>query len=383
MEIYRLDIPTKVYYGRNIWKEALKEEESLLPGNIMIVTTGRSLIRMGYIDELKEQLQAGFHAQKLVIFDKVSANPRISEIKEAAALGRQEGVGTVIGFGGGSALDAAKAAAVSISGEESLEDFFYQGKEPKERLARLVAIPTTAGTGSELSRAAILTDEIQKKKSGIRGNALYPDAAVVDSAFTESVPFKITMETGFDVLAHAVESYVSRAASPYTRMQSESAVRIVGACLPRLASDLGDVRAREQMSFASMIMGINLANAGTGLPHRMQYPVGAHTDTSHGAGLAALYTAWAGYEYQYAKERMETIAGLLTGAEVRGKGACVNAVRQFIKQLELPSSLQKLGVEKSQLAGMASEVSGNIGNDPAAQEENILLKIYEAAWQEG
>lgn len=382
MEMYRLDIPTKIYFGRKIWKEALKEQEPFLQGNIMIVTTGRSLIRMGYIDELKSQLRKCSCIQKLIVFDAVSQNPRLSEIKEAVSLGRQEGVNVIIGFGGGSALDAAKAAAVGISAEESMEDLFYQGIEPKESFVRVIAIPTTAGTGSELSRAAILTDEMQKKKGGIRGRALYPDVAVVDSVFTESVPFQITMETGFDVLAHAMESYISRAASPYTRMLSEYAIGIVGTYLPRLATDLEDIGAREKMCFASMIMGINLANAGTGLPHRMQYPLGAHTDTSHGAGLAALYTAWIGYEYQYAKERTEKMAGLLTGVDVHGKEACVQAIRQFINLLGLPASLQKLGRELPRPETMAAEVTGNIENDPAAQEENILVKLYEAAWRE-
>ena len=107
----------------------------------------------------------------------------------------------VVGFGGGSALDAAKAIAVGIAEKEEIKEFFDSGREPEHTLP-VIAIPTTAGTGSELSKAAILTDEVQKRKNGIRGKVMYPVIAVVDSFFTESVPQQITMETGFDVLAH-------------------------------------------------------------------------------------------------------------------------------------------------------------------------------------
>ena len=191
------------------------------------------------------------------------------------------------------------------------------------------------------------------------------------------------METGFDVLAHAMESYISKVSSPYTRMQSEYVIQSVGEYLPRLSVCLQDIEAREKMSFASMIMGINLGNAGTCLPHRMQYPLGAHTDTSHGAGLAALFTAWFGCEYPYASNKIEKVTELLTGEKINGGRDCQNAIHQFIKSLQLPTSLQELGVGRSELAIMASEVTGNIKNDPAGQEEDIISKIYEAAWQEG
>lgn len=382
MDSYQIIIPTKVYFGRNIWRKELKKQETLLQGNIMIVTTGRSLQRLGYVNELHKHIQQCAYARKVIVFDNISANPKLSEVQSGILLGQQEEIDVIVGFGGGSAIDAAKAIAAGIREKEGIEALFYQGKEPGADTLPIIAIPTTAGTGSELSKAAIITDEERKVKTGIRGKALYPLAAIVDSCFTESVPFQTTMETGFDVLAHAIESYISKAASPYTRMQSEMAVRIVGEYLPRLAERLSDTEAREKMSFASMIMGINLGNASTCLPHRMQYPIGAHTDTSHGAGLAALFTAWVGCEYPYASEKLEKVTELLTRNRINGCRDCQKEIHQFIKLLRLPTSLQELGVERAELAIMASEVTGNIKNDPTGQEEGIISKIYEAAWQE-
>ncbi len=382
MNPYRIMIPTKVYFGRNIWKEALKTQETLLRGNVMLVTTGRSLHRLGYVDALKQELQQCGRTGNIIVFDNVSANPKLSEIQEGISLGRQEKVDVIVGFGGGSAIDAAKAIAAGVGEKEDIEVLFCQGREPGDGTLPIVAIPTTAGTGSELSRAAILTDETRKVKNGIRGDALYPTVAIVDSCFTESVPFQVTMETGFDVLAHAVESYLSRAASPYTKMQSEMAVQIAGQCLPRLAACLDDTDARAQMSFASMIMGINLGNASTCLPHRLQYPIGAHTETSHGAGLAALFTAWIQCEHMYEAGKIERILELMTGHEVRGAKKCTETFCEFIKFLGLPSSLCELGIEKEKLPLLADEVSGNIKNDPASQQEGIILKLYEMAWPE-
>lgn len=379
MQPYQLNIPTKAYFGRNILKEALKDLESMLRGNVLVVTTGRSLIRMGYTDMLIKMLEQSAFTEKLFMFDQISANPKLSEVRKGIQFGKQKNINVVVGFGGGSAMDAAKAIAVGIGANEEIEEFYVHGKEPGEETLPVLAIPTTAGTGSEFSKAAIITDEIRKKKSGIRGKALYPAAAVVDSMFTESVPDRITMETGFDVLAHAIESYVSKAASPYTQMQSEYAIHIVGKYLPLLKKDLQNREARENMSFASMIMGINLGNASTALPHRLQYPLGAHTDTSHGAGLAALFTAWAGYEWVYSQERMERAVQLLTGEDRTGKERITEGIRTFIKMCGLPSTLRELEVCESELETFAFEVSGNLENDLASQEENVILKIYQEA----
>lgn len=380
MKAYQLNIPTEVYFGRNILKEVISKQQELIRGTVFIATTGRSLIRLGYLEMLKALLEGLPYVERVLIFDKISANPKLTEVKEGTAFGKQERADIVIGFGGGSALDAAKAIAVGIGHDDSIEEFFYNRKQPTEKTLPVVAIPTTAGTGSELSKAAILTDAKRKVKGGVRGAVLYPKLAIVDSWLTETVPAKTTMETGFDVLAHAVESYVSKAATPYTEMQSECAIKIVGQYLPRLMINLQDAEAREKMSFASMIMGINLGNASTCLPHRMQYPIGAHTDTSHGQGLAALFPAWLGYEYQYSGDKLKNAMELLTGKNCQNNEDAAALMSKFIDNLGLPASLHEIGIAEALIARMISEVTGNIQNDPVAQEEGIIEKIYRAAF---
>ncbi|MDE6363586.1 MAG: iron-containing alcohol dehydrogenase, partial [Lachnospiraceae bacterium] len=353
MRPYHIQIPTQIFFGRDIWKEAIRELTSVLNGNIMIVTTGRSLIRLGYIDELVGQLKQHTLMGNIIVFDNVSANPRLSEAKKGIKLAKEAKIDLVVAFGGGSAIDMAKAVSAGAVTDTAIEDYFYHGIEPPQNALPLLAIPTTAGTGSELSKAAILTDEEKCIKSGIRGSSLYPKAAIVDSVFTESVPFSTTMETGFDVLAHAIESYISKAASPYTQMLSEYTVESVRRALPRLIQDLKDIDARREMSYASMMMGINLGNASTCLPHRLQYPLGAFTDTSHGAGLAALYTSWIEYEYPYSHEKVERLMSILAGETIYGKRECVRVIRDFVTMLRLPTSLKIMKIDQTQLNDMA------------------------------
>lgn len=382
MRPYQIQIPTSIYFGRNIWEEALKNIQFLLDGTVMIVTTGRSLDRLGYLERIKKGIAGCPLVKGVVVFDKISANPKLAEARDGIGIAKKNRINVIVGFGGGSAIDMAKAIALGAKADGTIEEYFYGKKEPGNRSLPVIAIPTTAGTGSELSKAAIITDGEEKIKRGIRGSVLYPKAAVVDSVFTETVPFDITMQTGFDVLAHAMESYVSKASSPYTRMQSEYAIKTVGKMLPRLVLDLKDTEARADMSYASMMMGINLGNASTGLPHRLQYPLGAVTDTSHGMGLAALYCAWADYEYRYSGEKVERMISILAGEDIRGKDECLGRMREFITLLKLPGCLQELGVDKAQLRDMAAAVSGNLLNDPASQEADIVAKIYEKAWGE-
>lgn len=376
MKAYQLSVPTKVYFGRNILEKSLEACSEYLKGSILVVTTGRSLVRLGHLDRLREGILRSGNVNEIFFFQEISANPRLSEIHEGIMMGKQRKADVIVGFGGGSALDAAKAIAAGVGMDMDIYDIFKTGQEPSDATLPIIAIPTTAGTGSELSKAAIITDEQQEKKGGIRGTALYPSVAIVDSAFTETIPFQTTMETGFDVLAHAIETYISKAATPFTEILSEQAIKIVGEYLPRLAGDLGDVEAREKMSFASMIMGINLGNASTCLPHRMQYPVGAHTDTSHGAGLAAMYPAWIEYEYEYSREKIEQIFHLFLNESCCSGVRAAELMKGFLDKLQMSRSLRGLGITEEMVAGMATEVTGNIHNDPAADGQDIIRKIY-------
>lgn len=371
---------TEIYFGTGIWEEALRKITEQLKGNVLIVTTGRSLIRYGYLNKLTDCLNSINGVRKIAVFDGISQNPRLEEVVCAVQKGKEIEADVVIGFGGGSAMDAAKAAAVGIpinADLQKLEEYLIQGKEPGKETLPIIAIPTTAGTGSELSKGAILLSKRHQIKSGIRGKNVIPKIAIVDAEFTWTVPEKITMETGFDVLAHAVESYVAQKSNLFSEMLSERAIEITGRCLKILKENPEDHAAREEMSYASMIMGFNLANVGTCLPHRMQYPVGTATDTSHGAGLAALYPSWMEYEAEVNHDKITRVLELL---QLPKKSSISEEIRTFQRELRIDYSLKRLGVKKEMVKQLTAQVTGNLQNDKLYSREDILLRIMEASF---
>lgn len=379
MKEFVLELSTKIYFGTNIWKEALQKEILKFNGNVMIITTGRSLIKYGYLQELQQEIEDIIGKGKVFVYDKISQNPKLEEVKQAIMLGKEKGVICVIGFGGGSAIDAAKAVAVGVSTEESIESYLLGGKEPEEKTLPIIAIPTTAGTGTELSKGAIISSTYHKIKTGIRGKNILPKIAIVDDVFTWTVPQKITVETGFDVLAHAIESYVAVKANPFSEMVSEKAIRIVGENLPLLYEDIDNHEARHQMCYASMIVGLNLANVGTCLPHRMQYPIGAYTDTSHGAGLLALYPTWIKYEYEVNKERVNQVLTWLGYSKAESAQEAQELFNVFLNKLNVKYSLSDLGIKENMLKEMNNQVTGNLSNDILSKDSEIIEKIFKEA----
>lgn len=376
MTEFTFKLSTKIYFGTNIVETTLEKEKRWLKGKVMIVTTGRSLFEYGYVEQLQQAVGNIAGPKNVLIYDEVSRNPRLDEVKKAVLIGKQQGVKTVIGFGGGSALDAAKAAAIGIASDEELETYLLEGKEPPEETLPIIAIPTTAGTGSELSKAAIISSQVHNIKAGIRGKYILPKVAITDTSYTWTVPLQTTMETGFDVLAHAVESYVAIKANMFSATLSEKAIMLVGENLPLLNADLENHDAREKMCYASMIMGLNLANVGTCLPHRMQYAIGAATDTNHAAGLAALYPSWIMHEYEVNEQKVNCIFRFLGIPSVDTAGQARESFSCFMEKLGLSYRLADLGVDLEQLSRLEQQVTGNIANDRLSETDGIISTIF-------
>ena len=377
MQNFSLNIKTRIYFGTNITGDALAKEADNISGNIMIVTTGRSLERYGYVKQLSMLLESNSRVEKVNVYDNISNNPKLTEVKDAIRIGKQNRVDMIVGFGGGSAIDAAKAVAVGISTDNNIEKYLFEGMTPGEETLPIIAIPTTAGTGSELSKGAIISSVEDKIKTGIRGENILPEIAIVDAYYTHTVPEKISMETGFDVLAHAVESYVSVKSNIFSEMLSEKAIEIVTECLPEIKADPTNVQAREKICYASMIMGLNLANVGTCLPHRIQYSIGAVTDTSHAAGLIALYPSWLSHEYKVNADKVNRILQLMGLEYVDNENKAMEEFQGFMRSLNLNYNLSGLGITKNELQMLSEKVTGNIRNDKLADEKDIIYTILE------
>ncbi len=382
MKSFAWNLPTRIYYGENCIEDALKSEQPLLETKtVLLVTTGGSLIRFGYLDALREMLIKTARCRSVYVFERISPNPKLAEVEEAVSVAKEKDVEIVVGFGGGSAMDAAKAVAAGAGSQVNVTELLRNSKEPLPgQTLPIVAIPTTAGTGSELSRGAILSDPERQTKGGLRGDAILPTVAIVDPTYTWTIPERTTIETGFDVLAHAIESYCSIKATPYSEMLSEKAIRVTGNNLRRLRQNIENHEARAGMSFASMLMGLNLKDVGTCLPHRMQYPIGALTDTSHGAGLMALYPSWIKHEFAANPDRIQQVFAWLGYPSITEKEQAKSYMNAFLAEMGQRPSLRDLGIKEAESTRLAAMVTGNTGNDPAAQQSDIIEMIYQEAW---
>lgn len=376
--MFELQIPTKVYFGQGILEDAIGKEKRYLNGSVMLVATG-SAKRTGTLDRVKQYIEQLPDVKEVLTFTGLTANPKVGEVNEGIAAALRENCNVIVGLGGGSAIDAAKAIAAGAGAGETIDRFFFGGEAPGEMTLPIIAIPTTAGTGSELSKSGILSCMERQIKTGVRGERLYPKVAIVDPELTYTVPRKSTMETGFDVFTHATESYISKASNYFTEALSVQAMGLVSTGLRQLAVDLSCAEAREKLSYASMIMGINLGNASTVLPHRMQYPVGALTDTGHGIGLAALYPAWVELTYAYSPEKFGRIGELLSGHKCATREEVLDALLEFMDATCGRKSLRDFGFVRTDAERLASMVTGNIALDPAGSISGIVRSIYERA----
>jgi alcohol dehydrogenase len=367
---FELAVPTKILFGRGRIAEAGRVVGGF--GDRAFVVTGRQAMRKsGALDRLVGILSG---ASVGVEFFSVSPNPRSDEVDRASDLAGRRRCDVVVGFGGGSALDAAKAVAVGVAIGPVGPFVGTEVAAPAGTLP-VVAIPTTAGSGSEVTKGAIITDVGRGLKAGIRGSCLFPRAAIIDPALTTTLSPEIAVETAFDALAHGVESYLARAANPFTDLVAEKVIQTVGARLACLAKGDTDAAARDELSFAALLGGINVANASTCLPHRLQQAMGGvKPDVSHGRGLSALYPSWLRHAHPFASARLDHVAGLLGGGSVHG------ALLRLIEEGKLPSNLTSLGITADDIPTMLTHVTGNLVNDPIEPVDGAVLdSIYRGA----
>jgi alcohol dehydrogenase class IV len=380
---FALQVPTRWRFGMGVLSE-LGREAGALGSRVLLMSGRRAMRELGVLDRVLGVL--GDSGLEVELFEGVSANPRTDEVEEAVLRGRGIKADVVIGLGGGSVLDAAKAAGAALSCGVPVGELL-QNSTPIDRSVPVVAVPTTAGTGSELSRGAILTDHGRRFKGGLRGNGLFPAVALVDPELSMMMPDALARLTGFDVLCHAVETYFSRQSHAMLHSLSLGAVAVVRDCLMRPVAGLEDRVRAMQMAYASSMMGINLGNATTCLPHRMQYAIGALTDTSHPEGLAALYPEWFAAVVKADPVKARRLLGVLfsdAGEAEEAFGDPTGAMIRVLGEIGVSRTLQELGVKSEEdLRWCISHVSGASAVDPAYAGGETIEQIFLSAFKRG
>ena len=324
---------------------------------------------------------------KFTVFDKVEPEPRIELVDEGAALAIKNKCDMVIGIGGGSAMDVAKAIAVVAANKGAAVDYLGLNKVPKAGFPKIM-IPTTAGTGSEVTFTAVFIRKNLKKKEGMNSPYLYPDLALLDPELTLSLPPAPTAQTGMDALCHAIESYTSVNSSPMSEMFSLEAIALISENLRTCVHDGKNIASRERMLLGSLYAGIGLANAGVTAVHSLSYPLGGKYGVSHGLANTILLAPVMAFNLPGALEKFADIAEAMgecvDGLPVREAAyLAVEAVECLIEDCGIDSSIRDFGVKEQDfpaLADVAVTVARPLENNPRKMTKEDMIAIYAEAF---
>lgn len=389
----------EIIWGRGAVRRTGDTVRRLGVDRVCVITDER-LVKAGLHRPVVESLSgAGVEAD---LYDGGQAKPTLEAVADCTEALADKGYEALVALGGGSNIDLAKAAAVLLRYGGSVEDYFGQHTVPGPVLP-LVAVSTTAGTGSEVSAASVLADPARKRRGAILDNRLRPQAAIYDPLMTLSCPPHVTADAGIDALTHAVEAYmvvdyrveageeppgVYTGRSPLSDILAEQAMALIGRYLRQAVYQGGDVKAREGMHLASLLAGMSFSNAGLTAVHALEYPVGVATGCTHGAGNGMLLPFVMEYNIAACPDRLATVA-LLLGEEVTGLSnweaadLAVEAVQRLKAEIGIPLRLRELGIGEEELRPMAeatAEITRLIEANPRPLNADALESILSRAW---
>lgn len=356
-----IQIKPSLHYGKI-------EEDILIPyvfGHNILVISSKTVWEKSYINNVIDKLSEKYNVK---IHTHVRPNAPFSDLQKIIDQSKDNTPDTIIAIGGGSIIDAAKALSVSFQ-KISINDLFYKIQPMPTSSINLIAIPTTAGTGAELSFGAIIYDDVKKIKGGIRGEIIQPNTVFIDAELYKTAPKKLISEVGFDCLTHAVETYLSIKSNSLVKYQSVAAIKSVFNYLPDAVN--GDVKALKNVAIASSMMGINLAYSSTCLPHRIQYVIGPLTNTSHAQGLIALYKGWIKL---ISEDKSKSGLNDLE-YDLGDNYNLVDKIYQLKGNLNINYSISTLGVKESQIDYIVKNTSGSVQNDPIYKNNETIIKI--------
>lgn len=373
----------KILFGDGAVNQ-VADEIRALGGTKVLLVQDQALERAGVAQQVVAPLQT--HGISYVVYDQVTPEPEPSLADQGAALAREEGCDLVVGVGGGSSLDVAKAVAMLAKNTGTAEEYIGLETVPSPGLPSIM-IPTTAGTGSEVTFTAVFTMREKKAKGGINSRFMYPDLALLDPKLTLSLPPNITATTGMDALTHAIEAFTSLQANPMSDMVARNAMVLIGANLKRAVEHGDDIRARHDMLLGSLTAGLALASAGVGACHALAYPLGAFFDVPHGLANAVLLPYVMDYNRSSSEAKYAEVAWRM-GEEVERHSSGfaaekgVEAVRRLSRNIGIPRNLTDLDIPESavgEMAEMAMTVARPIANNPRKMTKEAAIGIYQAA----
>jgi len=361
----------------------LSSEIAQLGGTRVALVTDPGVQKAGLVDEVAKQ--AG---TELVVWANVQPEPPATLVDKCVRFLKRENCDLVIGLGGGSSMDMAKMAALMYANEGSVTDYWGVGKVPKNGLP-VIAIPTTAGTSSEISPAAVFVDPATQAKKGVRSDFLLPEVAILDPTLTLSLPQSLTASTGMDALTHAIEAYVANQATMITEGTAERGIALIGQYLREAYAYGKSLEARQGMFAGCFFAGMALAEAGVGLVHALAHTLGGRCGIPHGVANALFLPYVMEFNRIGCREKFAQIAELM-GEDTAGLSLDeasrrgIEAVRELGEDLNIPQNLRALGIKEEQLEEIAQacmETQGRLlANNPRYVSLEDVRKVLHQAY---
>ncbi|MCM3585934.1 iron-containing alcohol dehydrogenase [Mesobacillus maritimus] len=381
-QISNFKVANKLITGKGATGKINEELKRLGVHNPLIVTD-EILVNLKVVNQITEFLQDLSYG----IFSGVQPEPEIHLVEDCKVMflaGNHDGL---IAVGGGSAIDIAKAVSAYATFDGKIEDLFGTDLVPAKG-APIIAIPTTAGTGSEVTNISILSDTEAQLKKGIVSDYLLPDVAIVAPEMTVTMPKSVTAASGIDALVHAIEAYISVYASPITDSLALGAMKMIGKYLPKAYADPNHIEAREQMATASLMAGMAFGNAGVGAVHALAYPLGGRYHIPHGVSNALLLPYVMEWNKIACREKFRDIAEALGAktvglSDVEATNVAVATMQNLCQTVNIPKGLHHFQIPQEDIRSMAedaAQITRLLKNNPRVLSVDEIEQIYQSAY---
>ena len=383
MAAYSFSVPQEIVFGRGTL-DKLPEYVNKLDCKKAFIISGPHLKKIGLVDKCRDALKAA--GIKSGIFTETEGNPGTDTVDKAAELFMDSGSDLIIAFGGGSPIDVAKAVAILGTYGGAITDYEGVGKVPGPVIP-IIAIPTTAGTGSEVTAFSVITDHSRNYKLTVGSNYLLPKCAILDPELIMSVPVKTASACGVDALVHAIEAYISLKASPFSDMMALKALELIGKNLRAYVANRQNKIAADAMLQGSLYAGIAFSHARLGNVHAMSHPVSAYFDVPHGLANAILLPFVTEFNELSDKGKYYDIYRCISLAPVIKKDFVPHMLTQEIRvlnlSLDIPGTLVEVGVKEELFEFMTDDAmkSGNIAVNPRQTTRQDILDLYNKAFR--
>ncbi len=382
MNEFTFSVPQNIIVGRGSLAK-LPEVAEKSGGKKAFIISGPHLNKMGIVQSCVDAMKAkGIESS---VFTETEGNPSVETVDKASAAYKESGADFIVALGGGSPMDVAKAVGVVARYGGSITEYEGADKVPGD-IIPLIAVPTTAGTGSEVTAFSVITDHSRNYKLTVFSYKLIPSYAILDAELLTTAPASVAAACGIDAMVHALEAYISTAASPFSDAMAEKALELIGANIRCYVANRGDIEAAENMLVGSLFAGIAFSWARLGDVHAMSHPVSAYFNVPHGVANAILLPTIVEYNMLADKGKYlniyNYIAELPAAPEEFTADMLVDELLNLNEALGIPAGLEEAGVTKDKFDAMADDAmkSGNIAVNPRSTTKKDVLALYEKAF---